>query len=123
MAPSARRSWAPPSPQIDPCRFHLKTLTDSDTGPYTARHMWPWKRDSLGTVTRRLDDMESDLKRLRLEWNDVLDRLERIAGRLAKRAQRETPVLTGPEAGGDHAPPPPPASRAMLDVLKRRGVR
>lgn len=88
--------------------------------------MWPWKRDSLGTVVRRLDEVEGALRTLKLEWADVLDRLERIAGRLAKREQRDAPVLTGPpapEARGNASPVAPSASGAMAAVLKRRGVR
>ncbi len=62
--------------------------------------MWPFspRRDAedLGTLSRRVEDLETDRKKLRIEWDDVLDRLERIAGRLAKRTQRESALLTGP---------------------------
>lgn len=89
--------------------------------------MWPFspKRDAddLRTVLGRLDALEGREKTLRLEWADVLDRLERIAGRLAKRAHRDAPVLS-PETGGDHVPPQaPPVSPAMAAVMRRRGVR
>lgn len=79
----------------------------------------------MGTVVRRLDEVEGAFARLKLEWADVLDRMERIAGRLAKREQRDAAVLTGPSPGatGDHAPAAPVASGAMAAVLKRRGVR
>ncbi len=88
--------------------------------------MWPWQRDSLRKLSGRLDEVESKVRMLVSEWTDVLDRLERMAGRLAKREQRDSPaVLSGPapEARGNHAPLAPPASRAMADVMKRRGVR
>lgn len=94
--------------------------------------MWPWKKqahdDERGTLSRRLDDVESATRLLKSEWVDVLDRLERIAGRLAKRAERDghaAGVLTGPEPppAPTGAPAASPGSRALADVLKRRGGR
>lgn len=59
--------------------------------------MWPFSRpkeddsvaDRLSTVVGRLGELESQVRLLKTEWLDTLDRLERIAGRLAKRAERE----------------------------------
>lgn len=89
--------------------------------------MWPWKRkastDPPATADRRLDDLESQFRMLKGEWLDTLDRLERLAGRLAKRAEREAgaPVLTSPPQSEPEGPRAPyNGSRAMADVMKRR---
>jgi len=56
--------------------------------------MWPWTRrepaeDNLRT---RVADLEADHRRLRVEWQDILDRLLRMDERQRKRAERaETP--------------------------------
>lgn len=57
--------------------------------------MW-WRRkrvqesdDTLRTLSGRIDEMESSLRRVKVEWEDVLDRMERVMGRLNKRSQRE----------------------------------
>lgn len=59
---------------------------------------------------------------LKGEWLDTLDRLERLAGRLAKRQEREvgllTPAATPPQPAGDGSDRPSPA---MVEVMKRRG--
>ncbi len=64
--------------------------------------MWPWKRrideDPVRTLTGRVDDVESAVRRLKTEWLDTLERIERIAGRLSKRAQREVAALAAPYA-------------------------
>lgn len=73
--------------------------------------LW-WKRrkkvdveeDIPATFSERLADIESDHRRIRGEWEDALDRFERIMGRLNKRAQREQQVEEPPE-------PPAPAPR------------
>lgn len=51
---------------------------------------WPWtaSRQPDQTLLNRIDDLESTVRRLKVEWEDVLDRLERIMGRLNKREQR-----------------------------------
>lgn len=102
--------------------------------PYTSTQMWPFRRagsdsthdDRLATLSRRLDDVESKCRTLGLEWQDVLDRLERLAGRVAKRGQRDGAALLAP-GDAPEAPPatpaPPAGSRALADVLKRRSVR
>lgn len=88
--------------------------------------MWPFSRKGAdevpATVERRLADAESTLRTLKTEWYDVLDRLERMAGRLAKRAERERPVLTAPEAR-DGPQEAPVVTGAMANVLKRRAPR
>ncbi len=95
--------------------------------------MWPFRRakepDSVGdrllTALRRLDDLESGQRLLKTEWLDTLDRLERIAGRLAKRVERDgkaTGVLSGGLAASPESPPAP-VSEAMRQVLARRAHR
>ncbi len=84
--------------------------------------MWPFSprrdADTVATLSRRVEALETDRKTLRIEWDDVLDRLERLAGRLAKRTQRESAVLTGPERQDGAAPAPP--SSVEEQVRRRR---
>ena len=82
---------------------------------------WPWSksetqetRDRLGTLSSRVDDLESTARKLRVEWHDVLDRLERVMGRLNKRAQRAAEAADVEEA----APPNP-----ILDEVAKRRAR
>lgn len=91
------------------------------------RVMWPWKRkekgDTPATDGGRLAEVESQVRMLKGEWLDTLDRMERLAGRLAKRAEREqgAPALTqAPQAEPEGPRAPYGGSRAMADVLKRR---
>jgi hypothetical protein len=87
--------------------------------------MWPFSKnepskpkDIPATWRERLGDVESDLKRIRVEWEDTLDRFERIMGRLNKRAQRETAQEEAP------ATPAPPARAPVPDeVAIRRRMR
>ena len=58
--------------------------------------------DALATLSRRIDDVESTVRLLKSEWLDTLDRIERIAGRLAKRAVRDAPRDEAPD--GAHTP-------------------
>lgn len=76
--------------------------------------------DRLSTALRRLDDAESQLRLLKTEWLDTLDRLERIAGRLAKRAERDGRSVLAAETPAAPDQAPPPVSRALADVLRRR---
>ena len=86
--------------------------------------MWPFTRketrDTCRTLAARLDDVESRLKLLTGEWNDVLDRLDRMVGRVVKRAQRDgAPSLIPPADGGPVAPAAA-VGAAMAQVLARR---
>ncbi len=93
--------------------------------------MWPFSGrkepdgvgDRLSTALRRLDDLESGHRLLKTEWLDTLDRLERIAGRLAKRAERDGKHVLAEEGPAAPVASPPPASRALLDVQRRRAPR
>lgn len=53
--------------------------------------------DRLGTLSRRLDDVESDLRRMKGEWLDTHDKLAKLAGRLRKRAERELEAAAAEE--------------------------
>jgi hypothetical protein len=57
--------------------WHRKSVQQSD--------------DTLRTLKNSIEDLQSDVRRLRGEWEDALDRFERIMGRLNKRAQRDAP--------------------------------
>jgi hypothetical protein len=75
--------------------------------------MWPWTRrepvqDDLRT---RVADLESDNRRLRAEWKDILDRLLRLDERNRKRAERAE--------GLDPAQDTPAARKAALRLRVR----
>lgn len=64
------------------------------------------------------------MRLLKTEWLDTLDRLERIAGRLAKRAERAAAPNGGAAGATEEGPATHAASsggsRALADVMKRR---
>lgn len=75
--------------------------------------MWPWTRrgpekDDLRT---RVADLESDFRRLRVEWTDICDRLLRMDERHRKRQER---------AEAQDAPQDTPAARKALLRLRMR---
>jgi hypothetical protein len=81
--------------------------------------------DRLATLSRRIDDMESSARKLHAEWTDTYDRLNRLVGRMVKRAERDalaTAPPDEPETPGPHASPPQVngASYAMQQVAMRR---
>lgn len=83
--------------------------------------MWPFRRktsidgeDTLRTVRARLEDAEETVRKLRAEWVDVLDRFERIAGRITKRAQRD--------AEPEEEPAPPPVVRGTIIQPRTNGA-
>lgn len=81
-----------------------------------SRKETPETRDRLGTLSARLDDVESSVRKLRVEWQDVVDRLERIMGRMNKRAARQAQAEAEAEAEVE-APPSHPVDD---EVTKRR---
>lgn len=82
--------------------------------------LWASKNDGdrLGTLSRRLDDVESEVRRIRVEWRDVLDRLDRLAGRIAKRQQRALEQLAEEPAS---TPEEQPESDFEREIRLRRG--
>jgi len=76
--------------------------------------------DRLGTLTRRLDDAESKVRTLTTEWLDTLDRIERILGRLTKRAQRADapPDVASPQVNGETAEDP---VQRIIRIRRNRG--
>lgn len=79
--------------------------------PFWRRKDGKEAEDRLGTLSRRLDDVESKVRTIGLEWNDTIDRLERLVGRFTKRAQRALAAEEAPEPdrpsprNGSGAPP------------------
>jgi hypothetical protein len=75
--------------------------------------MWPWTRrepeqDDLRT---KVADLESDHRRIRAEWADILERLLRLDERNRKRAERA------------QAPDPPQDTLAARKSLLRARMR
>lgn len=76
--------------------------------------------DRVRTLSTRLDDVESDSRKLRSEWLDTLDKLHRQAQRVAKRQERELSRLAGPADAGDGAGAPPDSDPVDRIIRLRR---
>jgi len=78
--------------------------------------------DRLATLSRRVDDVESDARKLRADWLDTLDKLHRQAQRVAKRQERELAQLAGPagDAVEGAEPPGDPIDR-IIRIRRNRG--
>ena len=65
--------------------------------------MWPWTKraeppDDLRT---RVADLESEMRRIRVEWKDTLDRLLRVEDRQRKRQERSEAASEGQDTPAD----------------------
>ena len=66
---------------------------------------WPWTRrgpaeDDLRALRNQVADLESAIKRLRSEWEDMYEKLVRRSERLRKREERQEQQIEMPEANG-----------------------
>ena len=66
---------------------------------------WPWTRrgpaeDDLRALRNQLADLESAIKRLRSEWEDMYEKLVRRSERLRKREERQEQQIEMPETNG-----------------------
>lgn len=81
--------------------------------------------EEIKTIKKAIEGHNSALKVIRLEWEDVFDRLNRVMGRLNARI-RKSEGLQAPESdseGTTEAPPSfqtPTGTHAMLDAMRRR---
>lgn len=85
--------------------------------------MW-WRRkpvqvsektqDQPSTVERRIDDLEAGFRRLKGEWLDHVDRLDRLAGRISKRLARERAAEEESPANGTVHEPETPTDVVQL---------
>ena len=90
--------------------------------------MWGKKRsdeekrtaDAVQTLVRRVEDLDSALRRIQVEWSDTLDRLTRMAGRIAKRAERAQLRLEPVDDDQGDAPMNGAMTPAQVEVAKRR---
>ena len=82
----------------------------------------PEQTDRVGTLSRRLDDVESQLRMLKTEWTDTLERLDRMLGRIVKRSARalasEAAPADLPEPGSESSP-----ASSLDEVAVRRSAR
>ena len=90
--------------------------------------MWPWNRQAralelpaaleerLARVEKTQEDLASSSRKLRLEWEDVYDRIERIVARINARSRKERAEADAPPSG-DHQP-----TEAEVNDAIRRGV-
>lgn len=75
--------------------------------------------DRLSTLSRRVDDLEGEARKLRGEWYDALDKLNRQAQRIAKRHERELASIAPEEAPNGH--PQADAVDRILSIRRNRG--
>ena len=90
--------------------------------------MWPWKRqataserpwpleDRLMRVEKTLEDLATSVRKVKLEWEDVYDRLERMVGRINARARSDRTKAEEPPPGA------PEVDVAAINDAIRRGV-
>lgn len=94
--------------------------------------MFGWTRggenrntEAIEAIKKAIEGHNSALKVIRLEWEDVFDRLNRIMGRLNARI-RKSEGLQAPESDSETTPQPeipfgkPTGTHAMLDAMRRR---
>jgi hypothetical protein len=75
--------------------------------------------DRLSTLSRRVDELEGEARKLRGEWYDALDKLNRQAQRIAKRHERELAAIAPEEPPvNGHAPD---AYDRILSIRRNRG--
>jgi len=85
--------------------------------------MWPFTDISTGRklkdAVERLENLERDAKRLRGEWDDAYDRLQKLVGRFSKRAQQ---IDQHEEAAATEAGTPTGSTTvtSALDPVSRR---
>lgn len=68
--------------------------------------------ERIGALEKRLEGLESGFRTIRLEWEDVYDRLMKVMGRLNARI-RKSESVTSPEADVETIGNPPPAVFAV----------
>jgi len=94
--------------------------------------MFGWTRggenkhsEAIDALKKAIEGHNSALKVIRLEWEDVFDRLNRIMGRLNARI-RKSEGLQAPESDTEAAPQAPnpfetpTGTHSMLDAMRRR---
>ena len=93
--------------------------------------MWGWHRGGENKLLERIEALEkadeaqdSRIRLLKNEWEDVLDRANRVMGRLNARI-RKFEATSEPESDTEPAPqgPAPVGAHGTLrDMRRRRGV-
>jgi len=83
----------------------------------------PTLKEHLGALSERQSQLESDLRRLQLDYLETYDKVKRLMSRVAKRTALDTPTLDDSEAPIDdkfsHLDP------ISAEIMRRRanGVR
>jgi len=70
----------------------------------------PLLRNRLDALTTRVNQAEHDLRILKLEWQETLDKVTRLMSRVAKRAAIDNPMPHDP-------PPDPPDEFSNMDPI------
>jgi predicted nuclease with TOPRIM domain len=72
-------------------------------------------QDELRTLRGELEDVRSDVRRLRAEWADLFEKMVRLDDRIRKRQERA-------EAPDPSPTPAKPDKSALWSRLKARGL-
>jgi len=83
-------------------------------------------RTEMELLLARFDRLESELKGIRLEWNDVYDKVAHLYDRTRKRIKALQKAEDRPEAtNGDESSPQPTGFQSHAEIMafaRQRGV-
>lgn len=89
---------------------------------------WPWNRKTEQPLTERVRELESEMKSMQLEWEEMYDKFRRLLARISKRQEAveraEAAVERDPE-DPRQLPLPVGDRHAQLnaEILAQRGRR
>ena len=96
--------------------FNIRSKNGHST---TARQ----EQDALYASLRAdLDRIDSQVRTLKVEWLDTLERIERVLGRIAKRAERAGIPATDPPTAEPAQPVDPITARVLARRRAAHGV-
>ena len=105
----------------------------TDPGLFVVKYLmiWPWTRggenkllDRVEALEKAVEASESRIRLLKNEWEDVLDRANRVMGRLNARIRKfegqNGPPVDDQVAPQGQAPEKPQGAHATLSAMRRR---
>ncbi len=79
-------------------------------------------RERIKALEEAVDHHKREVKSLRLEWEDVYDKVNRVMGRLNARI-RKAGATSGPESddqGAPHTPASPTGTHGLLSEMRAK---
>jgi len=103
-----------------PQLFHWKSTESNQENPGVSRTEWE-------LILARFDRLESELKGIRLEWNDVYDKVAHLYDRTRKRIKALQKAEDRSESpNGDDNTPEPTSFKSHAEIMqyaRTRGVK